>query len=201
MEKSAFFIFKKFLLLTLFCFAPYAVAEVAEVKLLVPMDGEITSLVSQERTPLTKDKENNIKINGPSILSLSGRMPVLLIPAKEKGSEVKLDPPTFKEAAAKNGQLEVSLIASEIMIAIQNIQRDIQKKKYDSAFIQVQELQTKYPNVGFLDFLRGSILFLQGKRGAAREAVNKALEMHPNFEQGKEFLKQIGGSVDDKAGE
>lgn len=178
-------------IVTIFSFS--AVAEKAEMKLIIPSDGELQSLESQEKQAIVKDSTSTVTVSGPSVLRMTGRMPVLILPVKNNGSEVKLDPPTFKEAAGSSGQIEVSLIVSEIMISVQNIQRDIQRKKYDSAFIQITELQAKYPGVAFLDFLRGSVLFLQGKRSAAREAVNKALEVHPNFEQGKEFLRQIGG--------
>lgn len=184
---------KIYLFLGVIFFAQSVFAEKAELKLLIPTDGEIQSLVTQEKQSIPKESSATVSVDGPSILRMAGRMPVMVLPVKNNGSEVKLDPPTFKEAAGSSGQLEVSLIVSEIMISVQNIQRDIQRKKYDSAYIQVTELQTKYPGVAFLDFLRGSVLFLQGKRSAAREAVNKALEVHPNFEQGKEFLKQIGG--------
>lgn len=171
----------------------FAFAEKADLKVNIPIEGELQSLVTQEKQTIPKDSSAVITVNGPSVLRMTGRMPVMVVPIKSAGTEVKLDPPTFKEAAGTSGQLEVSLVVSEIMISVQNIQRDIQRKKYDSAYIQITELQTKYPGVAFLDFLRGSILFLQGKRSAAREAVNKALEVHPNFEQGKEFLRQIGG--------
>lgn len=170
-----------------------AAAEKAEMKLLLPSEGELQSLETQEKQVIQKDSSATITVDGPTLLRITGRMPVIILPVKNNGAEVKLDPPTFKEAAGSAGQIEVSLIVSEIMISVQNIQRDIQRKKYDSAFIQITELQAKYPGVAFLDFLRGSVLFLQGKRSAAREAVNKALEVHPNFEQGKEFLRQIGG--------
>ncbi|MFN9067940.1 MAG: hypothetical protein ACK5V3_11985, partial [Bdellovibrionales bacterium] len=122
---------------------------------------------------------------------------VLMVPVALGTSEVTLNPPTVKEATASTGQKEISLVISEIYIGIHEIQKDIQKKSLERASIKIEDLIKKYPDVSFLHFTRGSVLFLQGKKNQARRAVMKALEGHPNFQEGKEFLKAIGGPVDD----
>ncbi|MGZ6441008.1 MAG: hypothetical protein ACXWRU_13195 [Pseudobdellovibrionaceae bacterium] len=151
-------------------------------------------LHQQTTTEIKGDMDLDLKITAPSLIKLEGRIPVLMIPIQQGSSEIKLNPPTFKEAAGETAQKEISFLLSEIMIVIQNVQKDIQKRNYDQALFKIDNLQKKYQNVAFLDFVRGSVLFLQGKKSEARKSVKKALEVHPNYQEAKDFLKALGGT-------
>lgn len=159
--------------------------------------GTVVSLADQSTQNLKSETVNEISIKAPSLVNLEGRVPVLMIPVNEGSSEVTLNPPTVKEATALAGQKEISIVISEIYMGINEIQKDIQKKNLDRASIKVDDLLKKYPGVSFLHFTKGSVLFLQGKKKLARRSVMKALEGHPNFQEGKDFLKAIGGPVND----
>lgn len=160
-------------------------------------NGTVVSLSDQSTQNIKSDAVNEVTLSTPTLINLEGRIPVLMVPASEGTSEVNLNPPTVKEATASTGQKEISLVISEIYLSIHEIQKDIQKKNLDRASIKIEDLIKKYPDVSFLHFTRGSILFLQGKKKLARRAVMKALEGHPNFQEGKDFLKAIGGPVND----
>lgn len=166
--------------------------EVVAVRLRTNENGQIVNLKEQTSTDIKGDVDLDIKLNAPSMVKLDGRIPVLLVPVQIGSSEVKLNPPTFKEAAGETAQKEISFVVSEIMLVIQNVQKDIQRKNYDQALNKIEELQKKYQNVAFLDFVKGSVLFLQGKKNLARKAVKKALEVHPNYQEAKDFLKSLG---------
>ena len=159
--------------------------------------GTVVNLSNQSSQNLKSDAVNELTLDTPSLINLEGRVPVLMVPVTLGTSEVTLNPPTVKEATASTGQREISLVISEIYLGIHEIQKDIQKKSLERASIKIEDLIKKYPDVSFLHFTRGSVLFLQGKKKMARRAVMKALEGHPNFQEGKEFLKAIGGPVDD----
>jgi hypothetical protein len=91
----------------------------------------------------------------------------------------------------------MSQVISEIYIGIHEIQKDLQKNNVDRASQKIDGLIKKYPDISFLHFTQGSVYFLQGKKRLARAAVTKALQGHPNFQEGKDFLKAIGGPVKD----
>lgn len=167
-------------------------AEEAQIKLRTNESGQLIDLNSQEKTEIKANVDADLKLSAPGMLRLDGRVPVLLIPIEKGSSEVKINPPSFKEAAADVGQKEVSYLVSEVMIGIQQVQKEIQRKNYDEALSKVDVLQKKYPNVAFIDFVRGSVLLLKGRKNEARKAVKRALEIHPNFQDGKDFLKSLG---------
>jgi tetratricopeptide (TPR) repeat protein len=168
--------------------------EAAAVKLRANESGQIVDLQQQTTTPIKGDVPLDLKVSAPAMVKLDGRIPVILIPIQAGQSEIKLNPPSYKEAAGQTAQKEISYLVSEIMMGIQVVQKEIQKKNYDQAMARLDEMQKKYPNVPFFDFIRGSILFLQGKKSKARKAVTRALEAHPNYQEGKDFLKAIGGA-------
>lgn len=166
--------------------------EVVAVRLRANENGQVVNLREQTTTDIKGDVDLELKLTAPSLVKLEGRIPVLLVPVQTGSSEVKLNPPTFREAAGETAQKEISMVVSEVVLVIQNVQKDIQKKNYDQALAKIDELQKKYQNVAFLDFVRGSVLFLQGKKSLARKAVKKALEVHPNYQEAKDFLKTLG---------
>ncbi|WP_413287622.1 hypothetical protein [Bdellovibrio sp. HCB337] len=166
--------------------------EVVAVRLRANENGQVVNLREQTSTDIKSDVDLELRVTAPSLVKLDGRIPVLLVPVQVGSSEVKLNPPTFKEAAGETAQKEISLVVSEVVLVIQNVQKDIQKKNYDQALAKIDEVQKKYQNVAFLDFVRGSVLFLQGKKNLARKSVKKALEVHPNYQEAKDFLKTLG---------
>lgn len=181
----------------LFCLFTHSTAfafleEVVAVRLRANENGQVVNLREQTSTDIKSDVDLELRVTAPSLVKLEGRIPVLLIPVQTGSSEVKLNPPTFKEAAGETAQKEISMVVSEVVLVIQSVQKDIQKKNYDQALVKIDEIQKKYQNVAFLDFVRGSVLFLQGKKGLARKAVKKALEVHPNYQEAKDFLKTLG---------
>lgn len=157
--------------------------------------GHIADLSNQQKTNLKGNVETEIQMQYPMVVRLDGRIPMVLIPVLPGSTEIKINPPTYREAAGETSQKEISQIVSEVMIAIESIQKEIQKKNYDQAMFILEETQKKYQDVAFLNFVRGSILFLQGKKNKARKAVTKALQSHPNYKEGKEFLKALGGEL------
>jgi tetratricopeptide (TPR) repeat protein len=168
--------------------------EAVTIKLRTNENGYLLNLKLQTKKDIKGEVDTDVQLESPAILKLDGRIPVLLIPVQQGNAEVKLNPPTFREAAKETAQIEIGLIVSEIIEEIQVVQKDIQKKNYDKALFKIEELERKYPDVAFLDFIRGSVLFLEGKKSKARQALTRALEAHPNYQEGRDFLKAIGGA-------
>jgi predicted Zn-dependent protease len=182
---------KTLVLISLFSFS----ATASQLKLKATESGVLFNIEEQKTTALPANTVVDYKLESPTFVNLDGRIPVLLVPTRSGASELELNPPTAKDAVGRAAQEEVSRIVSDVYVGIQEVQRDIQRKNFDRASVKVEELLRKYPDVGFLHFTRGSVLFLQGKKKSARRAVMKALESHPDFKEGQEFLKAIGGPL------
>lgn len=172
----------------------------SSLKLKTSENGSFVSLQDQTSKSLTANQSTDLSLSSPALINLEGRIPVLLVPVNAGSNSVELNPPTIKEATASAGQREMSQVISEIYIGIHEIQKDLQKNNVDRASQKIESLIKKYPDISFLHFTQGSVYFLQGKKRLARASVTKALQGHPNFQEGKDFLKAIGGPVKDSEG-
>lgn len=168
------------------------IAPETSVRLRTNESTTVTEISTQIKQEITPNIDTDIVVTTPLQIDIKGHLPIVLIPVKEGITEVKINPPSYKEAIQSYGQKEMSLILSGLMIEVQAIQKLIQKRQLDKAMEKVGQLQTQYPELPFLNFIKGSILFLQGKKGEARDSVKKAMEDHPDYEEGKNFLKNLG---------
>ena len=185
-------------LIATFTFAHHASANTTTIHFHSPEAGSIENLATQSKTPVVKDAEISIKIDSPTMLKLDGRIPVMIVPAQSGDSNVKLNPPLEKEVVERASQKDIGNSVSEIMMQMETVHKSIQKKNFNQASAEIDELQARFPQVGFLGFARGSIYLLQGEKNKAREAVSRALQAYPNYKEGQDFLKALGGN--DKAG-
>lgn len=164
-----------------------------QVKLQVPAAGEVFDPATQSKTPLRAQESVEIPLLEPKIIQLDGHIPMMLVPIKDGVSELKLNPPTIKEATAHLVQGEISLYVSEIVQGIEDVRTELRFKRYDNAMSRVRQLQAKYPKVAFLEFIKASVYFLQGRKADARTAASIGLKAHPDFEEGRKFIKSLGG--------
>lgn len=184
------------LIVFLLSYAAYA-SDNSGLKLKTSENGTFVSLQDQTSKSLIANQLTDLSLSSPAMITLEGRIPVLMVPINAGSNNVELNPPTIKEATASAGQREMSQVISEIYIGIHEVQKDLQKNNVDRASQRIESLIKKYPEVSFLHFTQGSVYFLQGKKKLARASVTKALQGHPNFQEGKDFLKAIGGPVKD----
>lgn len=174
---------------------PYAQAfldSTFQVKLQVPAVGEVFDPATQSKTPLKAQESVDVSLNEPKIIQLDGHIPMMLVPIKDGLSELKLNPPTIKDATAHLVQGEISMYVSEIVQGIEDVRGELRMKRYDNAMSRVQQLQAKYPKVAFLEFIKASVYFLQGRKADARSAASIGLKAHPDFEEGRNFIKSLG---------
>lgn len=162
------------------------------VKLMTPESGEIIDLSSQAKTSIKASEPLNLELNEPKFVQVEGRIPVLLVPVKDGISELKIDPPSIKDATSHMMQGDLSVGVAEIVQGIEEVRSEIRNKNYDRAMTRLQSIQGKYPKVAFLEFVKASILFLQGRKSEARTAASIGLKSHPDFEEGQKFLKSLG---------
>jgi predicted Zn-dependent protease len=87
---------------------------------------------------------------------------------------------------------EVSVLMSSVMGSLADIQNQIRKQQLDQALHALLALESKYPNIKFLEFTRASIRLLQGHREEAKHIAEAALTAVPNYQEGQRFLHSLG---------
>jgi hypothetical protein len=154
------------------------------------VDGELVNLKHNEITAIKAGTPAILDILVPYEFRSEGHVPLLLVPST--GSmEIQLDPLEVKSLFANNQNRQVSQLLSKVMVEIERIQKLIRTKQLKEALIKVQSLESSYPGVAYLGFLKASVLLLNGSRGPAEQALREALKVHPDYEEGKAFLQQI----------
>ncbi len=150
-------------------------------------------LKSKKANQLESNSTFSGDVSEPVLLSSPGKIPVLLIPLHASSSTVDISAPSLKSVIGELNQAEVSRLLSVVMVEVTGIQMLIRKRKLDEAKSKLSALQARYPEVAFLNFIRASLLFLEGNRVEAKSAVISGLKAHPDYEEGKRFLKEING--------
>lgn len=163
-----------------------------EVSIVTAAPGESVDLTTQSKQEIQKDQPVKIMLNDPQLIQLDDRIPVILVPVKSGINEVKVDPPTIKDATQHLVQGEISKNIAEIIQGIEEAKSLLRRKEYDAALNRVQQIQAKYPKVAFLEFVKASIYLVQGRKADARTAASIGLKSHPDFEDAKKFLQSIG---------
>jgi len=162
------------------------------VKIIPSGNGEVVDLASQTKVQMKASEAISVSLTEPKIVQLDGRIPMMIVPIKDGISEIRIDPPTIKDATAHLTQTELSNNVAEIVQGIEEVRAELRAKSYDRAMNRLQQIQAKYPKVAFLEFIKASILFLQGRKSEARSAASIGLQAHPDFEDGQKFLKSLG---------
>jgi hypothetical protein len=200
-SQSASYIFLPIVMIVLTTSSASAfLQEDVNVKLRSADSGKIEDLGAKTTQSITGGVDLDLKLASPSLVSLDGRVPMILVPVQPGSSQVNLNPPLIKDLMAGPKQKEIGDSLTEIMMGITSIQKDIQKRDVENASFKLDQMRKKYPDVDFLDFIYGSILLLKGEKEEARKAVARALEAHPEYKDGQDFLKALGGAVRSEKG-
>lgn len=181
-----------FLIMSFFVSFFYGSLSVAKVELITSGEGKALGLRTHQEQAFSSDKKISLSSTEPILLEFADRIPVLLVPISE-GGEIKVDSPTVSSVLSKNTEEQASKLLSPLIFEFVQIQDLIKQKHLKEAEEKIVVLKNRYPNVAFLDFVWGSILALNGNREAAKTAVQRALASHPDYEEGKIFLKSLEG--------
>jgi len=84
-----------------------------------------------------------------------------------------------------------STIANKLAQKIQILNQNIFQKKFKTALLKVERLIEQYPKAHVFYDIKGSILYLQGKKGESLAAYNKSLSINPDNVDSINMVKQI----------
>lgn len=84
-----------------------------------------------------------------------------------------------------------SLIANKLTQNLQSLNQKIFKKKYASALATVEQLINQYPKAHMFYDIKGSILYLQGKKAESLAVYRKSLSLNPDNVESQKMLEKI----------
>jgi hypothetical protein len=166
----------------------------AGFELNVNADSVLHDLKSGEKRELRAGTPFSVNEKNPLWISAQGRIPVLVVPLAAQGSQVSVESPRAEQVFKEEKDLKIDDTLSEVMLYFSEIHRLIAQRNLPVAAQKVTELRTKYPNVKFVNFIEGSVAFLNGDRDKALSLINAGLTAHPSYEPGIEMKKKLEGA-------
>lgn len=163
------------------------------VQLSSPQKATVKFIESGLTVQLEPGQSLDVDLDGPAEVHSGGRLPMILLPVQRSNSRIELASPALAEIVEGLKQQEVSQLLSLLLSEIADIQDLIRRKRVNEAHEKVKSLETRYPQVGFLKFLRASTLLLKGQQEEARRLAEEALKAHPDYEEGRQFVQKLGG--------
>lgn len=88
-----------------------------------------------------------------------------------------------------------SYMANKLTINIQRVNKEIIKKNFKNALILIIKLINEYPNAHVYYDIKGSILYLMGKRAESLTSYQKSLSINPDNYEAKNMVKKISREV------
>lgn len=165
----------------------------AETQFVVTEDSVLHSYETKQEQLLKAAEPSKVSLETISILVSPNRIPIMLVPVSGKNEVIKLNSPLVSEVVEKISEEEMGRRLSKALVEIADIQSAIRSRQIDRALQKLNALQAGQPNVKFYDFLRASIVFLQGNRAEAKRLTEEALKIFPDYQEGRKFLSDLEG--------
>jgi tetratricopeptide (TPR) repeat protein len=165
----------------------------SDIQIQVAEDSVLHILETKTNQPLKSSEAIRVKLQSPATVISPNRIPVLLVPLTSPDEIIKIESPPAADVVEKITEEEMGRRLSKALTEIADIQNAIRNRQLESALQQLNTLQTRDPNIKFYDFLKGSILFLQGNKTEARRLTEEALKIYPDYKEGRKFLSTLKG--------
>jgi hypothetical protein len=152
--------------------------------------------------PTQKKKKGDVfEITDAAVLIESkDRMTILVLPNSEDLShEIILDPkPLFpnENSVGNEGSGYSSRFANSfntIMKGVSSVQSSLAHQDAETALAKVTKLQSQFPDVSYLQFLKVSCLLAGGETEKAESLLKSALDEHPDDEAGQALAEELFG--------
>lgn len=93
-----------------------------------------------------------------------------------------------------NKEMEISSnAANKLAVKVQHINQQVFNKNFANALKQTEVLIDQFPKAHVFYDIKGSILFLQGKRSEALASYQKSLSLNPDNSEAKKMLERVTG--------
>jgi tetratricopeptide (TPR) repeat protein len=93
-----------------------------------------------------------------------------------------------------NKEMEVSSVAAnKLAVRIQSINQQVFSKRFNEALLETSKLIEQYPKAHVFYDMKGSILYLMGKKDEAINSYQKSLALNPDNNEAKLMLQKVSG--------
>ena len=157
----------------------------------VDADSDVTQ--GEQKKTVKAGERFEINDTVPALVESSGKVPVIVLPLGSTKSEVKVTAPSVVDWPSALTQKRMDQNLSVLLNSIQEVEAKLKKNEAREALSMMDRLQSQFPELSYLNFLRASALVLNGQKKEALDSLNKALAAHPNNVRGQQMLSALKG--------
>jgi predicted Zn-dependent protease len=147
-----------------------------------------------------KHKGDRVTVgNTPLLLESPGHVDVLVVPisgSSDKQIDVSLKATSSSGDPTLSPEFDSSV--NQLISDINEAQILLLRSQGAEALARVEELQSRYPRVSYLRFLKASCLLVTGANDRAKAALESALHDFPNNAAGLALYQQLSHGVDQR---
>lgn len=142
--------------------------------------------------PIFKRKGDTVEsvATDPVLIESPNYVAVLIPPVVEPTSKVKVTLRPVDHWGDDLLQYKTEIMLNELFLGLGEVQKHFGEKKFDSALAKSTEMQSKFPRVGYLKFLKARCLMLTGNYDQAKKLLEVAVAQFPENLEGKELYEE-----------
>ena len=129
----------------------------------------------------------------PVQVEAPGRVGVLVIPAQPGSGEITISLKPVEDWGGPQLNRLVNARLNEVVARVVDAQKMLSLGRAKDALATIEDLQTRYPELTFLNFLKASCLIVLGERERAKTTLDAALDAFPDNEAGRALAASLSG--------
>jgi predicted Zn-dependent protease len=151
------------------------------------------TIAEPDQEPTEHKKGEVIKpLDKPMYVEAPGHVGLLILPEQAAGNlKIRLKP--IQNWGGAPFDKKSDDVLNEVVARVVDFQTQISRRRYEDALTTVTDLQTKYPNIRYLSFLKASCLYLLKRNDSALESLREGLNAFPENKSGLALFKMISG--------
>lgn len=131
--------------------------------------------------------------NIPVQVEAPGYVTVLMLPTQGNSGEATLTMRAIDDWGGPQFKQQLNSRLNEIISRVVEAQKELSGGRARGALSIIEDLQSKSPELTYLNFLKASCLIVLGEREKARAALDVALAAFPDNESGRALSQSLSG--------
>jgi thioredoxin-like negative regulator of GroEL len=129
--------------------------------------------------------------NVPVHVEAPGRVGVLVVPTSSAAGETLISLKPVEDWGGPQLNRLVNARLNEVLSRVVDAQKMLGSGRAKDALATIEDLQTRNPELTYLNFIKASCLVVLGERDRARSALDAALSAFPDNESGRALAASI----------
>jgi len=158
----------------------------------IELTTDATVTVGSDQATQRKKGETVEVTEQPVLVEAPGMVSTLVVPFRnDMPSKVTLTPRPLENWLGEQATATTNRMLHEVMVEVTNIQVMLSRGKAREALAATELLQTRHPNLAYLQFLKASCQMVLGDRGGAKATLEAAVKNHPDQKAGLELYRGL----------